>query len=439
MKEGAAMNKKKLLVVQAAGLGHDILGRQLNPAASSGLRFRAMDSVFPAVTCTVQASFRTASTPAEHGVVANGYMDRSLMKTFFWEQSASLVHGPRIWDEFRQKGGTVGMLFWQQSLGESADVIISPAPVHLHHGGMIQSCYSKPPTVYDRIAEVLHAPFDLKYYWGPMASPTSSVWIADATCALLEDKASAPDLCLTYLPALDYDMQRYGPDDQRCIRPFCSLLHQLERLCQVGEQEGYQILIFGDYAIASCSKGPVFPNIALVEAGMLGTREIRGMKYPDIANSRAFAVVDHEIAHVYVRRHSDIEAVKKVMEGLPGVESVLDGKRQTEMGIAHPRSGDLVLVAADGYWFAYNFWRVSEYPPDYACHVDIHQKPGFDPCELFSDWLPWRSSTNTRRIMGSHGKLGPARTIAWVSTFIENEPRNIIELAGEVRAWLGRE
>lgn len=431
-----ASEKKKLLIVQAAGLGHNLLTQQMKYPVSHALRFQAADSVFPAVTSTIQASFRTASLPSQHGMIANGYMDRSLMKTFFWEQSANLVSGPRIWDTFRAKGKKVALLFWQQSLGESADIVISPAPVHMHHGGMIQACHSKPTHLYDKLSASLGAPFDLKHYWGPLASPRSSVWICDATRALLNDPDEAPDLCLTYLPALDYDLQRFGPNDERCIKPFCSLLSQLEKLCDAAEQNGYEILIFGDYAIAGCQYGPVYPNVSLNELGLLKTRSIRGMQYPDLYNSRAFAVVDHEVAHVYVKKQSEIAAVKKLLQTKGGIESVMDAQEQEAAGIANPRSGDLVLTAENGYWFAYNFWRTSEHPPDYAAHVDIHQKPGFDPCELFFDWLPWRTSINARKVKGSHGRLGHDRKVAWVSTFIESQPTGIIELAAEVRNWL---
>ena len=133
----------KLLVIQVAALADD-LAREL-PALP--LTWAAMDSVLPAVTCTAQASFRTASLPAAHGMIANGIFNRPLRKAMFWEQSAALVSGPRIWESFALAGKRTAMLFWQQSLGESVDVVLSPAPIHKHHGGMIQDCYSQPPSL----------------------------------------------------------------------------------------------------------------------------------------------------------------------------------------------------------------------------------------------------------------------------------------------------
>ena len=53
-----------------------------------------------------------------------------------------------------------------------------------------------------------------------------------------------------------------------------------------------------------------------------------------------------------------------------------------ELGVALER---LVLVAEPDAWFAYPFWLDDRHAPDYARTVDIHRKPGYDPCELFFD------------------------------------------------------
>ena len=133
---------KKLTVI-AAGLGYGLLERN-GMLEMAGLRFVSAPSVFPAVTCVAQASLRTGLSPAEHGIVSNGWWSDDLRKPLFWEQSARLVKGPRVWDARRAAGGTVGMFSFQQSLGESVDVVISPAPIPKHGGGMVMSCYTKP-------------------------------------------------------------------------------------------------------------------------------------------------------------------------------------------------------------------------------------------------------------------------------------------------------
>jgi len=421
--------KKKLLVVQAAGLGWELLHRN-GVKEVEGVHFQPAETVFPAVTCTVQASFRTASQPHEHGMPANGVFDRTVSKAMFWEQSARLVRGRRIWETFRERGNTVAMLFWQQSLGEGVDLLLSPAPIHKHHGGMIQSCYCKPADLYACCRREVKRDFNLMRYWGPMASGASSQWIADATCSILASR-EAPDLCLAYLPMMDYDLQRYGPLSPRSLRTLRAFLEQLRMLLYTARQNGYDRVVYGDYAMADCPSGPLYPNRALRHAGLLSTRTIRGMTYPDLHTSRAVAVADHEVAHVYLADRSDAPRVAAVLEGLPGVDRVATNPHPDDA-----RSGDLLAVAREGFWMSYKWWDRPAEAPDYASHVDIHNKPGFDPCELFFGWPPGSISANDHRVRGTHGRTGPGREIAMAASCPDLEAHTLIDLASGIRSWL---
>ena len=424
---------KKLLIVQVAALGHDLL-RSLHGLSWEGLEVKAADSVFPALTCPVQASFRTGATPAAHGMVANGIFDRHLMKPLFWEQSSRLVQGKRLWQNFRRAGKTVAMLFWQQSLGEDVDILLSPAPIHKHHGGMIQDCYAKPDGLYASLCAHIGRPFELKHYWGPLASHKASDWIAQATARVLSDEAFAPDLCMTYLPALDYDLQRYGPESPQAKDAVTQVMDQLSQLKRTADRLGYDLLVFGDYAIAPCHHGPLYPNRLLHRAGLLTTRTIRSMHYPDFHASKAFALVDHEIAHVYVR--AGMAEVRGLFEAVPGIDRVLEGDAIGQAGLNSERAGDLVLVAKPGHWLAYPWWTDRREAPDYAGHVDIHNKPGYDPCELFWGWPPGSVSQNPDRLQGSHGRTGKDRQIAWCSTCIDGKQASLLDLAGAVQQHL---
>ncbi len=430
--------KKKILVVQVAALSWDIIKSHSN-ANINGLQFYPADSVFPAVTCTVQASFRTGMLPAEHGMVANGLFYRQLKKVMFWEQSAAQVAGQRIWDEFRDKGGTVGMMFWQQSLGENVDAVISPAPIHKHHGGMIQDCYSRPADTYQLLCNKLKKTFNLMHYWGPLASAKSSQWITDATCAMIAGKINkAPDLLFTYLPGLDYDLQRFGPGDARTEKSKNMVLNQIKQLVEVATDNGYEILVFGDYAIVDCNGGAVYPNKALRDADLLSLRKVKNMHYVDLYNSRAFAVVDHEIAHIHIARQEDIPVVAEVLRNTPGIEIIMDEEAKKKAGVLHPAAGELMAVAEDGYWMSYRWWDAPGQAPDYAAHVDIHNKPGFDPCELFFGWPPGSVSSNDNRVGGTHGKTGHGRKVACASSCIDSLPDNLIDLSAELKTWLGK-
>ncbi len=427
--------KKRLVIIQVAGLGHNFLTESLG-TQWKGLTFKPLKSVFPALTCTAQATFRTAAPIANHGMVANGRYHRELRKPLLWEQSCDLVSGPRIWDSFRQSGKRVALLFWQQSLGEAVDIILSPSPIHKHGGGMVQSVYSQPAGLYESLCKSIKRTFPLHRYWGPLASPASSDWIARATALLLADRSQAPDLCLTYLPALDYDLQRHGPKHPSAQRSLTALLAQLSLIRNVADENGYDLIIFGDYAIGHSSQA-IFPNRALLHADLFKTRTVEGRLYPDFHASQSFAMVDHEVAHVYLRHPADLEATRTVLATLEGVETIMDAHAQQLAGIAHPHGGELVLVAKPGYWFAYPWWSDKKQAPDFATHVDIHNKPGYDPCELFFGWPPISVSQDTSRIKGSHGTTGNERAATWASTCsFKGTPANLQELAQLVKQHL---
>jgi predicted AlkP superfamily pyrophosphatase or phosphodiesterase len=246
----------------------------------------------------------------------------------------------------------------------------------------------------------------------------------------------APDLLLTYLPHLDYDLQRHGPQSDAAGKALDILLGYLTRLKAACADFGYDWIFVGDYAIEPVKRGAIFPNRALREAGLFRVRDIRRMAYTDFFTSPAFAVVDHQIAHVYCRDAAATEATRSCLQALPGVAAVLDREAQKTRGIAHRRSGDLVLVAEDGAWFAYPWFEKKE-APDYAGHVDIHNKPGYDPCELFFGWPPGSVSFDTAKIHGTHGNIGEGFEVAWASSLaFDTPPASVLDLAKTTQRWM---
>ncbi|MCP4378061.1 MAG: alkaline phosphatase family protein [bacterium] len=439
----AETQHKKLLIVQAAALGYDLLKRRCGNGGNEktsrwlGLDFAPIDSVFPGVTCSAQAAFRTASCASTHGMISNGLYRRDLGRAMFWEQSSRLVNGERIWKKFRDEGKTVAMLFWQQSMGEDVDIIVTPAPIHKHHGGMIQDCYTKPDGLYQKLCTQTGGSFKLRYYWGPLASVKAGNWIADATLAICQDSELSPDLCLTYLPTLDYDLQRYGPDGPRAGRAMDVLEAQLTRLLEGARKCGYEVLVFGDYAISPVSGPAVLPNLALRNAGLLETRSVNGMLYPVLPASRAVAICDHQVAHIYVSDPADIPQARDTLQSLDGIETVLDAEAMGKMALDHENSGELLALASPGRWLGYQWWTNRKQAPDYARHVDIHNKPGFDPCELFFGWPPISISQDSTRIRGSHGAFGSDHQVAWASSIpLDGEVSDIVTLARAVGSSL---
>ncbi len=430
---GADMERRTLLL-QVAGLGYNFLTASLGKAELGGLAVTPLAGMFPALTCPVQATMRTAVPASSHGIVGNGFFSTELWKPLFWEQSSRLMQGPRIWDDLRRRGGTVGQLFIQQSLGPDADVVYSPAPIHKHHGGMILESIALPEALHTRLHKTLGV-FSLQSYWGPLASIRSSRWITAATESVMAHER--PNLLYSYIPHLDYALQRYGPESGAAQKACRQLDALIARLLVQSRSQGYDTVIFGDYPITTAT-GVVSPNKTLRQRGWLRTRQVKRMAYPYLPGSQAFCVVDHQIAHVHVWDKGALQAVREALQAMEGVDRILDGPAKTEAGIDHPRSGDLVLVAKRGYWFDYRWWDNSQEAPDYATHVDIHNKPGYDPCELFFGWPPMGISQEPSRIRGTHGRLDTDEPVAFASSIdLPGHPGSLPALAHSIKTLLG--
>src|SRR5262249_51031980 len=126
-------------------------------------------------------------------------------------------------------------------------------------------------------------------------------------------------------------------------------------------------------------------NRVLRRAGLLAARREDAGELLDAGASEAFAVVDHQLAHVYVKRPERVEEVAALVRAQAGVEAVWGADEQRTHGLDHPRSGELVAVTTRDRWFSYPYWLDDDLAPDFARTVDIHRKPGYDPVELFLD------------------------------------------------------
>ncbi|TVQ33167.1 MAG: alkaline phosphatase family protein [Phycisphaeraceae bacterium] len=368
------------------GLTESLLAHapRLRAFASAGT-LRTLRPPLPAVTCTVQASMFTGLPPSGHGVVANGWFNRELQEIHFWKQSNRLVQGEKVWETAKKRDPsfTCANMFCWFNMYSSVDWSVTPRPIYKADGRKIPDCYAEPPELRDTLQAELGR-FPLFNFWGPGSSIASSRWIAEATKRVVE--RHDPTLTLVYLPHLDYDLQKLGPGHPDIPKAVGEIDEVAGGLIDHLAVRNRRIIIASEYAIEPVSEA-VFPNRALREAGALRVRTEDGHELLDPGASRAFAVADHQVAHVYIRDPADIPEFQRLFASLPGVEQILTRAEQEEIDIAHERSGELLLVAEPGRLFAYDYWRAGEdsMAPDFARTVDIHRKPGYDPRELFID------------------------------------------------------
>ncbi|HEX3716708.1 MAG TPA: nucleotide pyrophosphatase/phosphodiesterase family protein [Verrucomicrobiae bacterium] len=378
-------------VINIVGLTESLVG----PRTPRIDRFRAggksarIIPAFPAVTCTAQANYLTGTTPSRHGIVANGWYDRQLAETHFWKQSNRLVAGAKIWDEMRRRDPkfTCAQLFWWFNMYSTADYSITPRPAYPADGRKVFDIYSWPPDIRPEIKKTL-GEFPFPAFWGPAAgvdgpqgsADAASRWIAESA-KWIEQKYS-PTLSLIYIPHLDYNLQRLGPSSPKIAADLRQVDDLAGDLISFFQKRGVQIVLLSEYGITDVRQ-PIHLNRIFREQGWIAIREELGLELLDCGTSKVFAVADHQVAHIYFNDSSLESRARDLILRQTGVESILGAKEKMEMGIDHPRAGDLIAVAAKDAWFTYYYWLDDAVAPDFARCVDIHRKLGYDPVELF--------------------------------------------------------
>ncbi|WP_043658814.1 alkaline phosphatase family protein [Cellulosimicrobium cellulans] len=378
---------KPVLLLDVVGLTSTALAHmpRLRQLAASGWQSE-LATVLPAVTCSVQSTMLTGLSPAEHGIVGNGWYFRELGDVYLWRQHNRLVEGEKLWEAARRAHCEYSSanVCWWYAMGMTTDVTVTPRPIYHADGRKSPDAYVRPAALHDDLVGRF-GEFPLFTYWGPTADITSSRWIVDATRHVL--RTHAPDLTMAYVPHLDYDLQRFGPTSPQADAAAAELDATLAPLLDDAANQGVTVLVVSEYGIADADR-PVHLNRILRREGLLEVYVQDGKEQLDPWTSRAFAVADHQVAHVYLGDQQDPALRRRVtdlLRGVPGVDEVLDREAQARYGLDHERSGDLVVVAEPGAWFTYYFWLDDARAPEYARGVDIHRKPGYDPAELFFD------------------------------------------------------
>jgi len=396
----------QLIVANVVALSSRLLGPHtpnLNRLiASTGQRL--IKPVAPALTCSTQATYLTGKTPQHHGIVGNGWYFHDTAEIRFWLQHDKLVQSPRIWGIAKAKGTPVRVanICWWYAMHAGCDITVTPRPMYPADGRKLPDCWTHPAALRDTLQAEL-GQFPLFKFWGPMTSIESTRWIVDATRHVLTRTDSDPDLTLVYLPHLDYDLQRFGPDHEQSRRAASEVDHEVGRLDQLAKQTNRKLVLLSEYGITPVDH-VTHPNRILRQHGLLSIRIERGLEQLDAGASDAFAVADHQVAHVYVKDKPRVEEIAGLFE-TQGVDQILIGPNRNAVGLDHPRAGDIVLLAKPSSWFGYYFWLDDALAPDYARTVDIHRKPGYDPCELFLDpTIRWPKLKVARKLLAR--KLG---------------------------------
>ena len=372
----------RLAVLNVVGLSTSALAQMPKTQAwaeRAGHELATFKPAFPAVTCTAQSTYLTGLPPAEHGIVGNGWYDRTEALVKFWKQSNKWVEGPRLWEEAQV---SCAKMFWWYNMYSTADFSATPRPLYPADGRKVFDIHTQPMGMREELKEDL-GDFPFPAFWGPRAGIESSEWIAQS--ARWIEEREQPELNLVYLPHLDYGLQKLGPNHPDMAPEFDKIDALVTETIAFFEKRDVEVTVISEYGISPVDSA-VHPNRIFREKGWIQVKDELGRETLDCGSCRVFAVADHQVAHVYLSDSADKIEVRSLLEDTPGVAEVRDGSNVwgTE-GSAAERGGDLVAIAEPNAWFTYYYWLDDAKAPDFARSIDIHRKPGYDPAELFID------------------------------------------------------
>ena len=299
---------QKTVVINVVGLTSDLLRHApFLSGWTSEAGSASIAPVLPAVTCSVQSTYLTGLHPSAHGVVGNGWYFRDECEIKFWRQSNRLVQATKLWDRAREidSSFTCANMFWWYNMYSSVDYAVTPRPMYPADGRKLPDVWTNPPDLRCRLQEEF-GQFPLFNFWGPNTTIASSEWIARASMRVSED--FDPTLMLIYLPHLDYELQRTGPGGASVPKHVREIDGVCEELITFYEARGADVIVLSEYGITPVSRG-ISLNRTLRENGFITVREELGRELLDPGASRAFAVADHQLAHVYV---NDPDALSEV-------------------------------------------------------------------------------------------------------------------------------
>ena len=398
---------RQLLLLSIPGLRDQDLASMpsLMSLFDQGTKSRIKHS-FPAVTWPSQANLLTGKTPDQHGVVANGFYWRESNKVEMWTAWNKVIEQPQIWDVLKQQSPEIKTAAWfpMLSKGCGADYVCMPAPIHQPDGSEDLWCYTKPQEFYGQLLEELEH-FPLQHFWGPLANIKSTKWICDSAVRCAAE--FQPDFFYIYLPHLDYAAQKFGPDSDEALQAVSDLdqlIGEFSKAMSGVYNSGLSWMVASEYTITAVDHVS-YPNRVLREAGLLSVKLEDGREHIDFENSPAWALVDHQFSHIFVRDQSQevIESVCKVFSRAEGIAEVLSGSQRDKYSMGHERSGEVILVSTSNSWQAYYWWQDDTLAPAFASTVDIHRKPGYDPIELHFDFATKSVPLDATLAKGSHG------------------------------------
>ena len=330
---------------------------------------------FPCLGGPITTNMTTGRRPRVHGITGDFFYNRRTHRFQTTGLSNERVETPQIWDLLSQRDESLTSAVWF-------------APYAQECGADHICCCTEEENLYTRPVELSRT---LTEQLGPfpgVQDEKRTAWIVDS--AIATAKAGAPRFFYIRLPYLSTVAEKFGPESDEVKAALVQLDEQLARLIDgiraAIDPETTTWFLSGEYVVTPVDH-VLYPNRILRGAGFLEVREEDGKELIDFEKSKAWAMTDGQVSHVFLKDKDEprLHQIVGLFAGAPGIDEVVVGAELRKYDLDHANSGDLVLMSLPHSWQAYYWWIDDDHAPDFARRIAPTQKPGYDPVELFAE------------------------------------------------------
>ena len=312
---------------------------------------------FPGLAASSFATLITGVGPQQHGLIGNTYFDRARGCVVAGPFPDAATEAPRLWQQLRAARPGSKTLLWFAPNSRGADVELG---AWIERDGTLMT---NPPALADALI-ARFGPFPQVDDPGKGEPPrlAATAWMLRSAAWVIA--AEDPTLAIVRVPYLAQVARRFGPDGREAGRAIRELEAVLAPFLAARRPE--DLILAATESVVTPVSGPVLPNLVLRGLGLLAlSPDPAGGLDVDLARSAAFALADHQLCQIYLNDPTEAATVASAFAGPhgDGIATIAPGDRRAALGLAHPRAGDVILVAQPDHWFAPDWWLVPSEAP----------------------------------------------------------------------------
>ena len=310
----------------------------LRKLAAQGASAKRMKTVNPTVTWPNHTALVTGVSPARHGVLYNGMLERpgprQPVKVEPWRDKAKMVRVPTVYDLAHQAGLTTAQVDWVAIYNAAS--ITWQFPEVPAVGGKIEG---------EMIAKGLAAESEIANFGKLGITLRDQIWTRAAGHILREHR---PNLLLYHLLNLDSTHHTYGPKGLASMSGIAFADGQVKELLEAVDLASTTVFVVSDHGFSGVTR-TIRPNAALHYHGLI---ELKGAAIV----CEAYVVPEGGTAMVYALNPAVLPRLKEIFAKIPGIDRVIEPADFAALGMPHPKDynqmADLVLSAKPGFAFS---------------------------------------------------------------------------------------